>query len=53
MGLINQQMRNPSADKLEAITTTLDVMASGGIYDVVGGGFHRYSVDEKWLVPQF
>ncbi|NBO68113.1 MAG: thioredoxin domain-containing protein, partial [Actinobacteria bacterium] len=35
------------------ITTTLDAMASGGIYDHIGGGFSRYSVDEKWLVPHF
>ena len=32
---------------------TLDRMALGGMYDVVGGGFHRYSVDERWLVPHF
>ena len=32
---------------------TLDGMAAGGLYDVVGGGFHRYSVDERWLVPHF
>src|SRR5262245_61083600 len=32
---------------------TLDKMARGGMYDQVGGGFHRYSVDEKWLVPHF
>jgi uncharacterized protein YyaL (SSP411 family) len=32
---------------------TLDAMALGGLYDVVGGGFHRYSVDERWLVPHF
>jgi uncharacterized protein YyaL (SSP411 family) len=32
---------------------TLKKMAHGGIYDQVGGGFHRYSVDEKWLVPHF
>jgi uncharacterized protein len=32
---------------------TLDAMALGGMYDVVGGGFHRYSVDERWLVPHF
>ena len=35
------------------ITTTLDAMASGGMYDHLGGGFARYSVDEKWLVPHF
>ena len=32
---------------------TLDGMARGGIYDQVGGGFHRYSVDARWLVPHF
>jgi uncharacterized protein len=38
---------------LEMATTTLDGMAAGGMYDLVGGGFHRYSVDERWLVPHF
>lgn len=38
---------------LEAVTLTLDEMAKGGIYDHVGGGFARYSVDDKWLVPHF
>jgi uncharacterized protein YyaL (SSP411 family) len=40
----------------EAITlvnTTLQLWAQGGIYDQLGGGFHRYSTDEKWLVPHF
>jgi uncharacterized protein YyaL (SSP411 family) len=37
----------------ELATPTLDAMALGGMYDVVGGGFHRYSVDERWLVPHF
>src|SRR4029077_1199621 len=32
---------------------TLDKMAGGGIYDHLGGGFHRYSTDERWLVPPF
>jgi len=32
---------------------TLDAMAAGGMYDWLGGGFHRYSTDEKWLVPHF
>jgi uncharacterized protein YyaL (SSP411 family) len=32
---------------------TLDAMAAGGMYDLVGGGFHRYSVDRRWLVPHF
>ncbi|PYE55005.1 thioredoxin domain-containing protein [Deinococcus yavapaiensis] len=33
--------------------TTLEKMATGGLYDQLGGGFHRYSVDERWLVPHF
>jgi uncharacterized protein len=39
--------------ELELATRTLDGMAAGGMYDLVGGGFHRYSVDEHWLVPHF
>ena len=38
---------------LEMITTTLDAMAAGGMYDQVGGGFARYSTDDYWLVPHF
>ena len=38
---------------LARATFTLDAMAAGGIYDHVGGGFHRYSVDARWLVPHF
>jgi uncharacterized protein YyaL (SSP411 family) len=37
----------------EMTRQTLDKMALGGMYDVIGGGFHRYSVDERWLVPHF
>ena len=37
----------------EIVTTTLERMAKGGIYDQVGGGFARYSVDAHWLVPHF
>ena len=40
-------------EELEMVTKTLDGMAAGGMYDLVGGGFHRYSVDERWLVPHF
>ncbi len=40
-------------DLLEMVTVTLDRMAAGGIYDQLGGGFHRYSVDDRWLVPHF
>jgi hypothetical protein len=37
----------------EAVLQTLDKMAKGGIYDHLAGGFHRYSVDEHWIVPHF
>jgi uncharacterized protein len=38
---------------LDPVRLTLDGMAAGGMYDLVGGGFHRYSVDGQWLVPHF
>jgi uncharacterized protein YyaL (SSP411 family) len=41
------------AEALSMVVTTLDAMASGGMYDHLGGGFARYSVDEQWLVPHF
>ena len=37
----------------EAFTVTLEKMAAGGVYDQLAGGFHRYSVDERWVVPHF
>ena len=37
----------------DMVRDTLNKMAKGGIYDQIGGGFHRYSVDERWLVPHF
>jgi len=40
-------------EPLRIIEQTLTKMAAGGIYDQLGGGFHRYSVDEHWLVPHF
>ncbi len=40
-------------DLMAALTTTLDAMASGGIYDHLGGGFARYATDRQWLVPHF
>jgi len=40
-------------DALKAVTTTLDQMEMGGIYDQIGGGFARYSTDKQWLVPHF
>ena len=39
--------------EVDPAATTFDAMAAGGMYDLVGGGFHRYSVDERWLVPHF
>ncbi len=45
--------RNRDEQTLHVITLTLDKMAAGGIYDQLGGGFHRYSTDERWLVPHF
>ncbi len=49
-----RQYKN-TGDKLllNMVTTTLDKMSVGGMYDKIGGGFHRYSVDNKWLVPHF
>ena len=38
---------------LQMASKTLDAMARGGMYDQIGGGFHRYSVDDHWLVPHF
>ena len=35
------------------VVQTLEAMAAGGIYDQVGGGFHRYATDQKWRVPHF
>ncbi|RUM85091.1 MAG: thioredoxin [Candidatus Thioglobus sp.] len=51
--LIDEQKRNPNDEQLNAITATLDIMASGGFYDTLGGGFHRYSTDNTWLIPHF
>ncbi len=41
------------APSLERVLLTLERMAEGGVYDQLGGGFHRYSTDERWLVPHF
>ncbi len=51
--LLRAHTRTGAAGALEAATATLDGMALGGMYDVIGGGFHRYSVDGVWLVPHF
>jgi uncharacterized protein YyaL (SSP411 family) len=46
-------MTNGGADAKRVFTTSLDAMASGGMYDHIGGGFARYSTDREWLVPHF
>ena len=51
--LMRQYERTGDAHLLRIVTHTLDRMAYGGIHDQIGGGFHRYSVDRKWLVPHF
>ena len=51
--LLRSYVHSRSGDALAMVTTTLDAMASGGIYDHLGGGFARYSVDQRWLVPHF
>jgi len=51
--IFNNYLRSHASQELEAASTTLDAMCSGGIYDHVGGGFARYSTDEKWMIPHF
>jgi uncharacterized protein YyaL (SSP411 family) len=51
--LLRQQRRQGDRELLAMITHTLDSMAAGGLYDQLGGGFHRYSTDARWLVPHF
>ncbi|HTE17000.1 MAG TPA: thioredoxin domain-containing protein, partial [Armatimonadota bacterium] len=51
--LLNRYREEKDESLLSMATLTLDRMARGGMYDQVGGGFHRYSVDERWLVPHF
>ena len=51
--LLNDYHNNGSEESLTSAVKTLDSMYRGGIYDHIGGGFARYSVDEKWLVPHF
>jgi uncharacterized protein YyaL (SSP411 family) len=46
-------LRRGGPEALDMVRRTLDGMAAGGLYDVVGGGFHRYSVDARWVVPHF
>ena len=51
--LMRYYLRSGEDDALHMTTLTLDKMAGGGMFDRLGGGFHRYSTDERWLVPHF
>jgi len=51
--LLHCHARTGAEEPLKMVTLTLRKMARGGIYDQLGGGFHRYSVDAIWLVPHF
>ena len=51
--VLRRQLATGDASLLGMVTSTLDAMAHGGIYDQLGGGFHRYAVDRIWLVPHF
>jgi uncharacterized protein len=51
--LLHRWKHSGSERLLDAVTLTLDRMARGGLYDQLGGGFHRYSTDARWLVPHF
>lgn len=51
--LLHEHSRSNHPDTLKMVTTTLDAMAQGGIHDKIGGGFHRYSVDERWHEPHY
>ena len=51
--VLRRYLATGEAHLLEMATVTLDAMMRGGMYDQLGGGFHRYSTDERWLVPHF
>ena len=51
--LLRIHRRSGSTEALKVVTETLDAMARGGLYDQLGGGFHRYSTDRQWQVPHF
>ena len=51
--LLQRYAETGHASLLPIVTTTLEKMAQGGVYDHLAGGFHRYSVDEHWIVPHF
>lgn len=51
--LLRYYAAEQSEEALDMVTHTLRAMAAGGMHDHLGGGFHRYSVDERWFVPHF
>jgi len=51
--LLERYQQTKEKHLLAMVETTLEKMARGGVYDQLAGGFHRYSVDERWLVPHF
>ncbi len=51
--LLGYWYRSGQVEALKMVEETLDAMAKGGIYDHIGGGFHRYATDEQWLIPHF
>ena len=51
--LLEAALNRGNAEARQAFTVTLEQMARGGVYDQLAGGFHRYSVDERWVVPHF
>ncbi|MEP6920056.1 MAG: thioredoxin domain-containing protein [bacterium] len=51
--LLRTHHRTEASEPLDIVTHTVRKMAEGGIYDQLGGGFHRYATDSKWLVPHF
>jgi uncharacterized protein YyaL (SSP411 family) len=51
--VLREYMSSGAPDAKRIVTVSLDAMASGGMYDHIGGGFARYSVDREWLVPHF
>lgn len=51
--LLRYNITNPESDAYKMVDKTLNCMATGGIFDHLGGGFFRYSTDRKWLVPHF
>ncbi len=51
--LLNYQLRIGSEDALAVVEHSLSAMAKGGMYDQLGGGFHRYATDRAWMIPHF